>query len=241
MISVKNQLHEVYYNESRDFQLIGRIFECLLNYCKMSIDSTSETPYSDNLNTKLSDLLCTTLGFESKHIYNVNDLMALGGGFSTILRNKGNAKSIEYCVKLLLHAQNISKDYNLELDSKEMIIKLYIPAELTDIILLKDVFEYILPSGWVYEIYRAESSYNPETNIAVTNIYSRKDYSLYTSNRVTEVGVNDDMTGSTSGITTIGTVYGYSENMEPKELGKNEKAKKTTRSKLSRLQQPTNL
>ena len=56
MISVQKYTPEVYYNNSRDFQAIGRVCEVLYNYILMNIDNMIGLPISDNTNTTLLDL-----------------------------------------------------------------------------------------------------------------------------------------------------------------------------------------
>ena len=48
MIKTKNLTPENYYKQSRDFQLIGRIFDFVLNYLKTNVDAVSNNPFSED-------------------------------------------------------------------------------------------------------------------------------------------------------------------------------------------------
>jgi hypothetical protein len=162
MIKVQRQLPDYYYNESRDFQLIGRIFESVFNTSKTATDTIVNTPLSSNYDVSLLDLVTKTIGFESKRKYDVPNLIALVNSFKSILKIKGTKKSIEDCVRILLKAQNISEKFEVLINTDEeegsegkkfnRDITIYIPKEVKDIALLEDMLDYVLPAGFNYSI-----------------------------------------------------------------------------------------
>lgn len=143
----------IYSKESRDYQLIGRIYDAVFNYSKVGADSIFNAPISKNFDERFLDLVAKTVGFESKHNYNANNLFALVNSFKKIMSKKGTIKAIEECVSMLLNSQGIRETFIINVDKINYIIKIYVPSELTDIVLLEDMFNYILPAGFVYEIY----------------------------------------------------------------------------------------
>lgn len=150
-MKVQNMVPEVYYKESRDFSYIGRILEVILNHMKTNADLVNS-----NLNTVDSDdllnSLAYTLGFKPKHKYINKDLANICSNFVKIMRNKGTTYAIEECVKILLNSQNIIGDYIILVDEENCKLTIGLPSATQDIILLEDLFDYILPTGWVYEI-----------------------------------------------------------------------------------------
>lgn len=190
MISVQKYTPEVYYNNSRDFQAIGRVCEVLYNYILMNIDNMIGLPISDNTNTTLLDLALLTIGFDRHHNYTNVDLVKLSEIFKYIMKIKGTKKAIEEIVFLLLRSQNIEEEafilnihsLNGELrttswkpDSSTgkvdtFSIDLYVSNKLKDIVLIEDVFDYILPAGFIYHIYLSSTfSREVETQIKNTN------------------------------------------------------------------------
>ena len=190
MIKTKDLVPSIYYNKSRDFQAIGRVFEVLYNYAKTGADLVLNS-YED---TKMLDLLAKTLGFNSKHNYNTDDLVTLCNTFITILRDKGSLTSINEAVIALLNAQHIEEQF-LVVDSvdntthkKTHSVDIYIPKELTDLILLEDLFDYILPAGYTYRfIYATFPSEGAlTTNLTVDSITN---VIKYNSNNISQVAV----------------------------------------------------
>lgn len=159
MIKTKNQLPEYYYNESRDFQFIGRLFDVIFNYNKTSIDSMRNNPLSKNIDDSLIDLCALTVGFSSKREYDTDDLKAICTSFNELIKKKGTKGAIETCVEVLLKSKNISDEFSVIINDN-FEVEIYVPAKLNDLRLLEDLFVYILPAGFVpVIIYR--SSYSP--------------------------------------------------------------------------------
>ena len=100
-----------YYIRSRDFQLIGRILDCIFNSSKSYSDMIQYDAICKNTDKKLLDLITKTIGFETKRKYDELDLFTLCTTFKSILKNKGTISAVEECVKVLLKAQNIHKPF----------------------------------------------------------------------------------------------------------------------------------
>lgn len=152
MISTIKQTPSYLSEESRDYQLLSRLFDSVFNSSKMMIDSLREGPLLQFSTSKSLDLLARTLGFESKHEYNINNLRALCGSFKYIMEYKGTIKAIKDTVGMLLKAQNITESFRVR-EEPGHVIKIYIPVLVQDVVLLDDIMNYILPAGYVYEMY----------------------------------------------------------------------------------------
>lgn len=177
MIEVKNLVPEVYYNHSRDFQLIGRLYEIIFNYLKTEEDSIYNIPLSESSPDDLLLLMSYTLGFKSKHNYPLNQLRGLCNCFSEIIRNKGNITSIKYALNALLRVENIDEEAevfaNYDVNGLPInSIIIYIPSSLKDINLFKDLLDYIMPVGFSYTIYR----HSLLSDVEQTNLTTSSDY-----------------------------------------------------------------
>lgn len=174
MIKLKNLTPSVYYNESRDFQYIGRLFDVVLNSIKTSVDNLYSIPFSDNSPDKLLDLLALTLGFKTNHKYNYTQLRALCSVFSTIMKNKGSINSVIIACNALFAAegltQTVSYDMKTDADEKNVALNLYIPEEFENIPLINDLLDYILPAGMCCNIIRElQIKATPQTPIYVNS------------------------------------------------------------------------
>ena len=155
MIKFQEYTPGVYYRQSRDFQFIGRLYDLILNYVKTQTDTLYNLPFSDNFNPKLVDLMTLTLGFRSKHNYNLDQLISLCSSFCEILRNKGNTQSIQMACDTLTRAEGLTERIIFTVDEENFHVDFFVPEDLSDINLLKDILIYILPAGMTYAIYRS--------------------------------------------------------------------------------------
>lgn len=150
-MKVQNMVPEVYYKESRDFSYIGRLVEVLFNNLKTNADLVNS-----NLNTVDSDdllnSLAYTLGFKPKHKYINKDLINICSNFVNIIKNKGTKYAIEECIKILLNSQYIKGDYYIDFNEETQELMIGLPSNTQDIVLLEDIFDYILPTGCIYTI-----------------------------------------------------------------------------------------
>lgn len=152
MIKLQKYTPQVYYNHSRDFQFIGRLYDMVLNSVKTNTDLIYSLPLSDDSYEKLLDLMMMTFGFQSKHNYNIQQLKALCSAFALVIRNKGNITSIIYACNALVGAEGITEPIYVDEVSERNKITLYIPQELSDTNLLRDLLTYILPAGMSFEL-----------------------------------------------------------------------------------------
>lgn len=144
MIKIQDLTPSIYYNESRDFQFIGRLYDVVLNYLKTNADLMYLIP---SKNTVFIDLLALTLGLNLKHKYNTDQLMAICSVFTEILRNKGTLTAVQLIGDTILHAEGITDSFEVEISDDGLTLDLYIPIELTDLNLFNDLLEYVLPAG----------------------------------------------------------------------------------------------
>ena len=152
MIKLQEYTPRVYYNQSRDFQFIGRLYDIVLNSVKTNADMLYQLPCGDNLNTQLLDLLSLTLGFKASHEYNIIQLEAVCKVLPILIKNKGNIKSLNLLISTLLSAEGITLRAAYQVQDNT--ISLFIPATLTDVTLLRDLLPYLLPAGIACNIYK---------------------------------------------------------------------------------------
>lgn len=145
MIKLQELTPSVYYEQSRDFQFIGRLYDIVLNYVKTNADNLYTLPIGKNMDEKLLNLLAFTLGFQSKHHYNSKQLLAICSVLPLILKHKGSLNAILIAVNSILYAEGINQALDYEFKNNNLV--LYLSPDLSDLTLLKDIMIYILPAG----------------------------------------------------------------------------------------------
>lgn len=171
MIKIQNLTPEIYSKQSRDFQFIERLFDIVLNSVKTNAENLYTLPLSANTDEQLIDLMALTLGFKSRHHYNVKQLTALCSAFYEVLRNKGTLYSLELAGNALLHSEGIPETLFVEPDlTNPNLINIFIPQDLSDTNLLKDLLIYILPAGIGCNIIRElKTAKTAATNLSTTS------------------------------------------------------------------------
>ena len=165
MIRLQDLVPNVYYEKSRDFQFIGRLFDIVLNSVKTNSDTLYNLPSGKNKDERLLNLLAFTLGFQPKHHYNSKqwDKMI----YNITVENKGSLNAIIIATNAILHAEGLTQPLSYSITPRES-ITLYLPTQLSELTLLSDLMNYILPAGlycnFVKEISKAT---NVETKIGV--------------------------------------------------------------------------
>ncbi len=161
MIKTENLTPEIYYQMSRDFQLLGRLYDIVLNSTKTDVDLLYNLPIGINSNLDNLDLLAMTLGFVPKHKYNAKHLKAVCSVLPLIMRNKGSLQSIIILVNTILHVEGIKETVECfektHLDDNNKIVKdhsvvIAVPDKLQDLSLIYDLLDYLLPAGISYEL-----------------------------------------------------------------------------------------
>lgn len=210
MIKLQNLTPEVYYKESRDFQLLGRLFDLVLNAVKTDTDLLYNLPLSTNSDEKLLELLALTLGFKPKHQYNARNLKAVCSVFSEILRNKGSIKAIKIACEALFNSMDISQqlDYDFTKGKDNTELNLYIAQDFGDITLLNDLLSYILPAGMSCNIIREFHVLDDSnTNIGISDNVTKTKINTIDTSKIIK-----DFTGVSNA--TISNKAGFSVNSE---------------------------
>ena len=167
MIKLQELTPSVYYEQSRDFQFIGRLYDIVLNYIKTNADNLYTLPIGKNMDEKLLNLLAFTLGFQSKHHYNSKQLLAICSVLPLILKHKGSLNAILIAVNSILYAEGINQALNYEFKNNNLV--LYLSPDLSDLTLLKDIMIYILPAGIGCDMIKEIQSVNKIETILNTN------------------------------------------------------------------------
>lgn len=166
MIKLQELTPSVYYEQSRDFQFIGRLYDIVLNYVKTNADNLYTLPIGKNMDEKLLNLLAFTLGFQSKHHYNSKQLLAICSVLPLILKHKGSLNAILIAVNSILYAEGINQALDYEFKDNNLV--LYLSPDLSDLTLLKDIMVYILPAGIGCDMIKEIQSVNKIETVLTT-------------------------------------------------------------------------
>lgn len=160
----------VYYEQSRDFQLLGRLFDVVMNSVKANAEMLYSLPLSQNSDERLLELMSLTLGFKARHEYNNQQLKAFCSVFPYVLKHKGSLEAFQALVNALANAEGLNdSSVNVSIDEDNKTIIFQLPKTFKGKTLLRDVLAYILPAG-MRVAYKTRSRLQitvPTTEVAV--------------------------------------------------------------------------
>mgnify|MGYP006988847765 CR=1 FL=1 len=168
MIDIVKQTPWEYSSQSRDYQVIARLYTALFNFVKTYIDNLSI--WDTNIDNRLTMLRAKTLNFEPDHSWDLDDLEAVTTCFKYLMRNKGTVKALEYCVDILMRIENIvGESIDNVVTMTDYNVTIRVPEDLFTLGIIEDLVKYLLPSGLTYNIIKYKS-YNLN-DIIYTDIY----------------------------------------------------------------------
>lgn len=181
MIDIVKQTPREYSSQSRDYQVIARLYTALFNYVKMHIDNMNV--WEPNIDNRLAMLRAKTLNFEPDHSWDLDDLESITTCFKYLMIRKGTASALEYCVDILMRIENIVGESISDIVSiKNYNVTIKVPENLVTLGIVEDLVKYLLPSGLTYDIVKYKS-YNID-DLLYTHMYVNEPSSV--------TPVNDD-------------------------------------------------
>lgn len=176
MFRVQNNVPDVYINESRDFQLLSRLIDSVVNGVKFDIDTIKNILNPFLANDRVLELLCTRVGFFAKYSYDSRLLRYIISAFPYILKNKGSKRGILEAISVILKADGIVDTPEILIDNENYTITIYTGTKIYNKVALLDVLSYIVPIGYSYTIeevtYYSDNLGNLETNDNLSIMYN---------------------------------------------------------------------
>ena len=152
MIRLQDNTPNVYTEQSRDFQLFLRLYDCIINGVKFDIDSVSNLNNPALANDRILNLMCTRVGFFPKRDYDSTLLRYILESFSYLVKNKGNRVGIEGAICTVLEAEGDFSRPIVIIDNKNYIVNIYTSSRIYNKKALAEVLKYILPVGYELNI-----------------------------------------------------------------------------------------
>lgn len=152
-IRLQENVPEVYINASRDFQLLCRLYDCMINSVKFSIDGVLRVIDTLLCSNALLSLLQTKLGFFTEKDFSYDEIRYVLRAFPDIIKYKGSKRGILQAVYVFCKLKHIQTIPNIEIINKQndkpiYQINIILYATPQDTTLLSEIFRYILPTGY---------------------------------------------------------------------------------------------
>lgn len=148
MFRLQNNVPEVYVDNSRDFQLLCRLYDACFGGVKFSIDSLARSTNTKECDSSLLELLKTKLGLFTTIELDDNELRYLLQAFPTIMRYKGSRRGIEYINILYTKMYPTMYSSHVEFGDDYTIRFIFSEPPKNDKLLFA-LCSYVLPTGYL--------------------------------------------------------------------------------------------
>lgn len=162
MFRLQNNVPSTYIEQSRDFQLFCRLYDCINNGVQFDISTITDILDPIKVNDRIVKLLATRVGFITDIDIDNTVLRYILSAYPYIIKNKGTRKGIEAAVNAILHAEHSIKAATVEVVNKpaegsnqaEYSVNIYTPIILSSKTkkALNELLKYILPVGYIFDI-----------------------------------------------------------------------------------------
>ena len=162
LIRTKNNVPQPYVSESRDFQIFTRVLDFSQNSVKFDIDSMINILDTDLISGNYLDRLKSKLGFFTNSTYDDRTMRIVLSAFPYIMRYKGSEEGIRRCVNTYLNVMGVDGGSRIDIYNNIATYKYTVRVGISGVPhstqILKDMLSYVLPSGYVLEIYSYKDS-----------------------------------------------------------------------------------
>lgn len=154
MIRLQDNVPSVYVEQSRDFQLFCRLYDCIVNGVRYDISTMTNIFDANKINDQLLSLLSIRQGFFTDKNLNADVLRTILSAFPYIIKYKGSRKGIELCVNTILKLEGIYEVPRIDIDSENLVVTIYTESKISNTVGLDELLKYVLPVGYIYTLER---------------------------------------------------------------------------------------
>lgn len=161
LVRIEKNVPEIYVNESRDFQVLCRLYSFALNdilFNALSMRNVLDTKITPD---SILTYLCSRLGFFTSSSFTVEELRKILICFPQLVKEKGSLRCIYDTVTLFLNIKHIRSSIHVAITNKvkfgtEDSVPIYTitigtDIPLTDTKIMDALWEYLLPTGYNVE------------------------------------------------------------------------------------------
>lgn len=160
MFLVGNNVPDVYMQESRDFQLVSRLYDLAFQSTRFSIDSIDNISDTQLCNSSLLPLLDNKLGYHTNLKLSDRTHRIILSAFPHFMRYKGSLQGLTQVLNVFTRITNILVHYEVE-ESDKSVINVIFHDYLYNVDLLSELIEYVRPTGvlirYIKRVYKTDN------------------------------------------------------------------------------------
>lgn len=165
MFRFEDHMPEYWENESRDFQLLTRLNDLVFMGQRADIATIQNLNSSKKCKNSLLPILAKKVGFFTDKDIEDDVLRNIIGAFRLAVKHKGTKKGILYAVTAILKAEKSTGQPEIIINKDNThTIEIFTPVKLVNEVALREFLKYIIPAGFIVNIYSYVSDVTPKTS-----------------------------------------------------------------------------
>ena len=169
LFKLEENVPDVYVEMSRDFQLLCRVYNILVNSNIITQSKIRQQLNIEQIDDKLLKLLAGRLGFSSDNYIPTKVMRSILLQFPFMIKNKGTKVGIEQAIRSVIkQTSRVNSVYVSDITIATGEIKVTVKSDdagAVDMSYLSNVLKYVVPIGYTVTIAIEETENNPQRDI----------------------------------------------------------------------------
>ena len=165
LFKLEENVPDVYVEMSRDFQLLCRVYNILVNSNIITQSKIRQQLNIEQIDDKLLKLLAGRLGFSSDNYIPTKVMRSILLQFPFMIKNKGTKVGIEQAIRSVIkQTSKVNSVYVSDITIATGEIKVIVEsddASAVDMSYLSNVLKYVVPVGYTVNVAVSQTSMSP--------------------------------------------------------------------------------
>ena len=165
LFKLEENVPDIYVEMSRDFQLLCRVYDILVNSNIITQSKIRQQLNIDQIDDKLLKLLAGRLGFSSDNYIPTEVMRSILLQFPFMIKNKGTKVGIEQAIKSVIkQTSKVNSVYVSDITIATGEIKVTVEsddASAVDMSYLSNVLKYVVPVGYTVNVAVSQTPTSP--------------------------------------------------------------------------------
>ena len=162
LFKLEENVPDIYVEMSRDFQLLCRVYDILVNSNIITQSKIRQQLNIDQIDDKLLKLLAGRLGFSSDNYIPTEVMRSILLQFPFMIKNKGTKVGIEQAIRSVIkQTSKVNSVYVSDITIATGEIKVTVEsddASAVDMSYLSNVLKYVVPVGYTVNVAVSQTS-----------------------------------------------------------------------------------
>lgn len=152
MLRLTNKVPDIYVDESRDFQLLCRLYDSTNQGIKFHTLKMLDMLTASKLDNRLLNLLADRVGFKYRGHIDDKVLRYIIAAFPYIIKNKGTLLGIKQAINVIAKAENSLSEAEVVINAEDYDVEITMVVSSYNKNALEELLKYVMPAGYTSTI-----------------------------------------------------------------------------------------